>query len=73
MSEQEEEEVPFPTDDKDGAADTDQESNEDNDTANPETPDPNDISLVDTISSRIRFVQIQGLHLSDRSLFRQMQ
>ena len=54
-----EEEDPFPSEEKEGAGDTDQESSGDNDTANQESPDSNDISLVDSISSRIRFVILQ--------------
>ena len=54
-----EEEDPFPSEEKEGAGDSDQESTGDNDTANQESPDTNDISLVDSISSRIRFVILQ--------------
>ena len=60
MSQIEEEEVPStPSEEKEGAPDSDQESSGDNDTANQELPESNDISLVDSISSRIRFVILQ--------------
>lgn len=65
MSEIEEEEVPSSlTEEKEGAPDSDQESSGDNDTANQELPDSNDISLVDSISSRIRFVILQVYRIS---------